>query len=893
MSCRPDIARLDRITHLCDPGSTKYLALFKSLFPELVGCSRKRLLFVQAQVRNARPCEMTVFGIALDFKSRPIPDDLVSMKRVKPAKAGFNPNQSSLDLIPVTQVSSQIDNSQATTAPSASHRKQVPEPPAVPAISEYWLKTIAFLMELFGCREDIYAEFWESQWSGKKGYTPKCSKFGTPLICQKIHDWSFDCKTCAHRVFAPLTMEVIFRHLTMVPHIGIYPLLPDHTCRFVVIDFDKKKWMTGDEWKTDALEFIACCQAHNIPFAVEVSRSGNGVHVWIFFSESVPALLARRLGEGLRTEAAYLAGRLKLDAYDRMIPNQDFLAKDGCGTVIAYPFQFLAKQNGRSIFVDPFDDFKPIPLQEQLRHLRAIRKLSLDELKIKISEVIPEGNHELGVPYMLDGEPHTFWRKGADKHPVIADLPSKLNMELGAGVTFDLREIPKQLAFQLSRFAGFPNPVFYIRQQQGYSTYGIPKVELRYVVDGNTLTLPRGCFDPAMDLLKSYGVGWDIVDRRSKGNPIDVKFTGVLREDQAEALEAMLQHNVGTLKAAPSFGKTVLGAAMIARRKVSTLIVVHRKDLARQWRTRLPRFLDIEADQIGTLGGPKSAPTGVIDIVMLATLGKMKDIEALTDRYGQVIVDECHHSAAPSSEANLNRIRALYFSGLSATPKRSDGRQPLVFMACGNVRFVSKRPIGAPQDLTIKARFRKKPIALPSSASWVELCTALVADDERTQSLIQEGLDAYAKGRHVILLTGRNAHVKKLSEGFTGNVEHLFTVSSDLSTKKRDLIFAEIEALPVNIPRIVVSTWQLIGEGFDHAPLNTLILCLPFSWEGTVTQCAGRLDRYLPDKLDAEIIDIIDEGHPIGLKMWKARARKYREIGYRVIDELATLDLFR
>lgn len=842
--------------------------------------------------QGRRPAAVKSIGFELDFRVRLILDDLVPMKRLRPPKGGFNPNQGSLDLIQVTQVSSQSEKVVSSTTPSG-YRKPGTKVPVVPAMSEHMLTIITFLMDLFGCRQDVYAEFWESKRSGDKGYTPQCSNFKAPGICQKAHDWGFDCKTCVHRLFAPLTPEVMFRHLTMAPHIGIYPLLPDHTCRFVVIDFDKKKWMTGDEWKADALEFIASCQAHDIPFAVELSRSGDGVHVWIFFSEFVPALLARRLGEGLKTEAIYLAGKLKLEGFDRMIPNQDFMLKDGIGTVIAFPFQFLAMQNGRSVFVDPFDDFKPLPLQQQLAQLKGLRKLSLDELKLKISEVIPEGEHELGVPFMLDADPYHFWRKGSERHPVIQNVPSALTIELGARVAFDLREMPKQLAVQISRLAGFPNPLFYIRQRQGYSTYKIPKVELRFVVDGNTLSLPRGCLDPVEDLLKSYGVTSSIIDRRSKGNHIDVKFTGVLHDDQIEALEAMLRHDVGTLKATPGFGKTVLGAGMIARRKVSTLIVVHRKNLARQWRTRLPRFLDIDADQIGTLGGPKSAPTGFIDIIMLATLGKLNDIEALTDCYGQVIVDECHHSAAPSSESNLNRIRAVYFQGLSATPKRSDGRQPLVFMACGNVRFVSKRPIGAPEDLTVKGRFRKKAIMLPSTATWVDLCTALVADDERTQSLIQEGLDAYARGRHVILLTGRNAHVQKLTEGFIGNVEHLFTISSDSTLKKRDVIFAEIEALPANNPRIVVSTWQLIGEGFDHAPLNTLIQCLPFSWEGTVTQCAGRLDRYLPDKLDAEIIDIIDEGHPISLRMWKARKRKYREIGYRVIDELATLDLFQ
>lgn len=815
------------------------------------------------------------------------------MKRIRPPTAGSNPSQISLDLIPLTQVASQIDNGAGQAKPTR-YQKRPSMASVAPVMSELMLKKITFLMDLFGCRQDVYAEFWESHWSGEKGYTPKCSNHGAPVICMKVHDKKFKCKTCMHRVFAPLTPDVILKHLTEAPHIGIYPLLPDHTCKFVVIDFDKKKWMTGEEWKADAIEFLATCKKYEIPYAVELSRSGNGVHVWIFFNEFVPAKLARRLGHGLQTETANRTGKIKLDAYDRVIPNQDFMLKDGIGTVIAFPFQFLAKQSGRSVFVDPFDGFRPIQhqLEQQLEYLRGIEKLSCEGLKAKISEIIPEGEHELGVPYMLDSDPHHFWRKPSGKNEIIPDLPGHLTIELDAGVTFDMRQMPIQLAKKISRLAEFPNPVFYIRQNQGFSTYGIPMLERRNMVNDHLLTIPRGCLDAAADLLESYGVGWSIIDQRSAGRPIEVDFTGTLWDDQKEALAAMLQHNVGTLKAAPSFGKTVLGAALIARRKVSTLIVVHRKYLARQWRLRLPRFLDISPNQIGTLGGSKSAPTGFIDIVMLATLGKMEDIEKLTEGYGQVIVDECHHGAARSVEGNLNKIRTLYFGGLSATPKRSDGRQPLVFMACGNVRFVSKRPIGAPKDLTVKSRFRKKPLDLPSTATWIELCTLLEDDVERTQSLINEGLDAYSRGRHVILLTGRKAHAKNLAQGFVGKVEHLFFIDSDFTQKKRDLIMAEVEALPVDVPRVVVSTWQLLGEGFDHAPLNTLILCLPFSWEGTVEQCSGRLDRYLPDKLDAEIIDIIDEGHKIGPKMWKARVKKYKSIGYRVIDELATMDLF-
>jgi superfamily II DNA or RNA helicase len=404
--------------------------------------------------------------------------------------------------------------------------------------------------------------------------------------------------------------------------------------------------------------------------------------------------------------------------------------------------------------------------------------------------------------------------------------------------------------------------------------------------------MPRGCIDAVLEFINSYHVPFTIRDMRSIGHPIAVKFCGTLYDDQAEALEVMLQHDVGTLKANPSFGKTVVGAALIARRQVSTLIVVHRKYLIKQWRKRLKRFLGLDDSQIGQLGGPKSKPTGIIDIVMMPSLGRLKEIESISENYGQVIVDECHHLAAKTFEAGLNSLKSRYFVGLSAQPKRSDGRQPLVFMCAGNIRYISKRPLGAPQDLTVTSKVRTRHIDLPTTANTTELHSHLVEDQERTQWLVEQALAAYARGRQVLLLTGRKAHSKAIAEALEGKVEQLFVLSSEAKEKAREDVIAAMEALPVETPRVLVSTWQLVGEGFDHAALNTLILCLPFSWEGTVEQCAGRLDRYLPDKLNAEIFDPVDEGHPLALKMWKARQKAYKAIGYRVIDERATMELF-
>ena len=810
----------------------------------------------------------------------------IPMKRPKKPTASYNPNQSSLDvdLIPSVNLEATADAVNPHHPPTLHYPFKKKSKAELKPISENMQKKIQFLMDLFHGRRDMYAISWPKA-NGKAGYQPACSNYGTPDICRKCRDRSFDCKTCKHRVFTPLTERVIHKHLTKPSHKGIYPLLLDNTCYFIAVDFDKF------DWKADILEFLESCKMFDIPAVTEISRSGKGGHVWIFFTENVSALNARKLALGLLSHAQQRTGKIEFDSYDRLFPSQAVMPTGGIGNLIAMPFQFLARQHDLSVFVDPDDDFKAY--SDKIGFLKTIRKLSAAELSHKISEVVVEGEHELGVPFMKEGDDNHFWStRKAKKKLTLDDLPKSVSMALNQGIQINLENLPRAFSGQLARLAGFPNPAFYIAEAGGFSTWGKPMVERRCVEKDGILSMPRGCIDAVLEFLKGYDVPYTIKDMRALGRPIDVTFTGTLRDDQAEALKAMLEHDVGTLKANPSFGKTVIGAALIASRQVSTLIVVHRRYLIKQWRSRLKRFLSLEDDQIGQLTGQKSKPTGIIDIVMMPSLGRLKDIERISEGYGQVIIDECHHLAAKTFEEGLNKLKSRYFVGLSAKPKRSDGRQPLVFMCAGDIRYVSKRPLGAPQDLTVKSKIRPKHIDLPTSANTTELHTCLVDDQERTGWLVEQALAAYARGRQVLLLTGRKVHSKAIAQALEGQVEQLFVLSSEAKEKAREDVIAAMEALPVDTPRMLVSTWQLVGEGFDHASLNTLILCLPFSWEGTVEQCAGRLDRYLPDKLDAEIIDPVDEGHPLALKMWKARQKAYKAIGYRVIDERATIEMF-
>jgi superfamily II DNA or RNA helicase len=149
----------------------------------------------------------------------------------------------------------------------------------------------------------------------------------------------------------------------------------------------------------------------------------------------------------------------------------------------------------------------------------------------------------------------------------------------------------------------------------------------------------------------------------------------------------MTAHDNGMIVAPPGFGKTVLGTYLIAERKCSTLVLVHRQPLLEQWRSQIGIFLGRDAKSIGRIGGGKRKLTGQIDVAMIQSLSRKDSVDEIVAEYGQVIIDECHHLLAVSFERVLSEVKARYVVGLTATPQRRDGHQPIIHMQIGPVRF--------------------------------------------------------------------------------------------------------------------------------------------------------------------------------------------------------------
>jgi superfamily II DNA or RNA helicase len=429
--------------------------------------------------------------------------------------------------------------------------------------------------------------------------------------------------------------------------------------------------------------------------------------------------------------------------------------------------------------------------------------------------------------------------------------------------------------------AAFQNPEFYRAQAMRMSTWNIPRIIGRAQDFSKHLALPRGCMGDVKSLLAANKIDLRLEEARSKGQPFQTAFTGLLRPDQQEALKAVVRHDCGMLVAPTAFGKTVTAAAVIAHRKVSTLVLVHRAELMRQWQERLGSFLSLGDHKVGLIGAGKKKPTGLLDVAVIQSLTRRDDLPELLNQYGQIIIDEAHHLSAQSFEAVLNEANSRYVLGLSATPINSKGHHPIIFMQCGPIRHVAKRPPQAPTELTVHVRRLPAPVTRPD-AGIQETIRLLAEDVGRNAQIVADAIAALDAGRKVLMLTKRTEHLSFLREQLKDVPYPCFVLHGRMKTKERQAIIDALAELPDEKPHLLLASAQLVGEGFDHAPLDTLILTLPISWEGTLQQYAGRLHREHVAKTDILIHDYIDSEHPQLARMWEKWRRGYRAMGYRV-----------
>lgn len=743
---------------------------------------------------------------------------------------------------------------------------------------------IALFLDLFGTRRSVFPRRWENNKTGKSGYSPACNNDSFPNrqsgICQKP---KVKCSECPHQRFPPLDERAVESHLRGEQTLGVYAIGIDDTCRFLAADFD------GEGWRDDVLAYREAAEQIGVTVAIERSRSGDGAHGWIFFAEPVPAAVARRLGTILVAKASALRPTLGLGTYDRLFPNQDTLPVGGFGNLIALPLAKAPRQTGNTLFVDSgmkaFDD-----QWTYLAKLPRLTRASVEKILGRIAPVTP-----LPAATPTDAALLPIEDFALQNDALILDLsqPRIRTGMIQGEVTIRLdaqihvtRSLPTPVLAALRRLATFPNPVFHEKLRLRFPTFDTPRFLFAGQWHADRLVLPRGVLAQGLAVLETAGAVVAVQDARERGTRVPWKFEGELRDAQEMAVRTMLAEDHGVLCAPPGAGKTVMGCALIARARTSALVLVHRTLLVEQWRETAMRFLGLKRKEIGVRRGPSPRLTRRFDIAMLPSLTRAENLAEVLSGYGIVLVDECHHVPAASFELVLKACPSRRVYGLTATPKRKDRLEKLLFAQCGPIRHTL---VDAPTDEVRTVKVRRTTVTLPPDAGQRPpihvVWAALVQDEGRIGAIVADLLNCVATGRSPLVLADRKVYLDRLQTAFATRADNVacHRLDGQMGKRARTEVLRQIDAHYANgTPFVLFATASLIGEGFDLPRLDTLMLSMPLSWKGRLVQYAGRLHRVHEAKGTALIFDYLDENHAITCAMFRRRLTGYRELGYSI-----------
>lgn len=770
---------------------------------------------------------------------------------------------------------------------------------------------------MFWGRQDVYAKRSVNKETGKVAYYPQCNNFWTNVCHKKIKD-GINCKNCKNRSYKTITKKEILNHLQGKAYnasdvIGVYPLLSNGTCRFMVFDFDnhdkgadEKDFANSDDtWVEEVESMREICVLNGIEPLVERSRSGRGAHVWIFFDKPIAASFVRKFGFALLDKGAEQINLKSFKYYDRMLPAQASLPEDSAvGNLIALPLQGKALQDGNSAFID--GNWNAYPNQwETLFNKPRLSQGFLEEKIKEWSNTIDDI-----AANAAESDREKPWNRV--QHFNKNDVEGKLHIILSNGIYVDNTNLKAAMQNRIRRMAAISNPVFYKNQAIGTSNYDTA----RWIYLGKDhlsgyIQIPRGLQDELWENIKQADIDYEMEDERQQGRKINVDFKGELRPEQDKALKELIRYDNGILHAATAFGKTVVSSAIIAQKKINTLIILESSALIEQWKEALEKFLNINEglptyetktgrvrkrkSLIGTLQGAHDSMTGIIDIAMAGSLCKKGKYHKMMNEYGLVLIDECHHSASETIANVLKEVKAKYVYGVTATPKRGDGLEKINFMLIGPIRYSytakEKAKEQGIQHLVYPRFTRTVPPrgVITDKMHPNEAYEIIHNNDVRDEQIIEDVKNCVAAGRTPVVLSRYKDHSKKIYERLKSCADHVFLMTGNNSKKEHRKILEQMHQVDKNESLILIATGSLVGEGFDFPRLDTLFMATPVSFRGVVEQYAGRLNRDYAGKENVIIYDYVDNHIPMFNNMYMKRLKAYKQIGYEFGDGLQTV----
>jgi len=708
----------------------------------------------------------------------------------------------------------------------------------------YTQNHIPLFKSLFQGRQDVYAVRWEKD--GKSGYMPAYKVDWSDYNKHKANGGTF--KDYSKKEYLPFGDEAIQNHLSGKETVGVYPLFEDNTSHFIAADFDE------ENWKESILKLYSTLNKFEIPTYIERSRSGNDGHLWVFFEENLSAEQTRKLMFELLREATIISHFEKEPSFDRLFPNQDFHSGKGLGNLIALPLNGKASQNGNSMFLNS-ETFEPFT--NQFETIASFKKLSKDKF--------------LGL---YEG---FFNQKPQEsiKSNIILAIQTEIEIQISNQVYLKRFQLNKKLIAFLRDNLNFLNSDYLVKKNMGKSTFNIEKYFRLIEETTDGVIIPRGFVANIVNFCKQESISFKVIDNRKKLDSVEFDSEIELLPQQEIALEKIADKDFGVIVSPPGSGKTIIGLEIIAQKRQPALIIVHRQQLFDQWMERIQSFLKIPKHEIGQIGNQKFKVGKEITIAMIQSLTRSDEISKIANYFGTIIVDECHHIPAKSFREAIVNFNSFYLYGLTATPKRKNNDEKLIYFYIGNILYNAEQ-IGQIQQNKSKAEINLRETNLYAPFDYkidkYETISRILIHDTQRNSLIIDDLEKnVGRFKTVLVLTERKAHVDILNLYLKDKFETI-SIHGDDSDKSRK---SKLEQLKQGHYKIVISTGKYFGEGVDVDNLECLFIVYPFAFEGKLVQYIGRIQRsgkppVIFDYRDSKI-DYFD-------KMFKQRNRYYKKL---------------